>query len=512
MTIESDMTKITKVLAVPATGAYYATDLATLQDNPIPLAQQYTARSQTPGFRHVREVAEAVSVGLMLDDASADAAWSLPCRRDDGAPAALRADAGRRPPMRVVWGDCAGVAYAGKSGRDPIFHTADGLATIRRQIMPVLTGREVTTFREMAAEIEALRLEVRVPAPPTDEPDKPEETETGAAEGLSRRDLLTAPFRLLRPEGSERAPRRAQDPAPPTHVTVQRPLHSAVRYGVSQALLKAVALTRNVTMAEVIADEWDLPQPGRSVSIHAQSGAERRKNADKMIVRRVASLPHALVEDIPAQLGEDGEQLVEYVRWLVARVEELGGPNYRPAIHIDVHGALGRIYENNLGRMLGYLYRLESSVQPYTLRVESPLIMETRAAQIETMKTLREYIRFRKMAVQIVADEWANTWEDIQAFIDAQAADMIQVKMPDLGGIHNTVEAVLGCKEAGIGAFLGGSCAETDLAARVAAHVALATQPDVMMAKPGMGVDEAVSIVQNEMTRALVLIKMRGSL
>jgi methylaspartate ammonia-lyase len=37
--------------------------------------------------------------------------------------------------------------------------------------------------------------------------------------------------------------------------------------------------------------------------------------------------------------------------------------------------------------------------------------------------------------------------------------------MPDLGGIHNSVEAVLACQASGVGAFLGGSCAETDLSA-----------------------------------------------
>jgi methylaspartate ammonia-lyase len=113
------------------------------------------------------------------------------------------------------------------------------------------------------------------------------------------------------------------------------------------------------------------------------------------------------------------------------------------------------------------------------------------------------------MTVQIVADEWANTLDDIRAFVEAQAADMIQIKMPDLGGVHNSVEAVLACKAGGVGAFLGGSCAETDLSARVTVHVALATQPSLMMAKPGMGVDEAMSLVQNEMTRTLAWISAR---
>jgi methylaspartate ammonia-lyase len=110
--------------------------------------------------------------------------------------------------------------------------------------------------------------------------------------------------------------------------------------------------------------------------------------------------------------------------------------------------------------------------------------------------------------VQLVADEWANTLEDIRAFVEAAAADMIQIKLPDLGGLHNAVEAVLACRSAGVGAFVGGSYAETDLAARASVHVALATQADLLMAKPGLGVDESISLVQNEMARTLVQIEV----
>jgi methylaspartate ammonia-lyase len=272
-----------------------------------------------------------------------------------------------------------------------------------------------------------------------------------------------------------------------------------------------VALARNLTMAEVIAQEWDLPTPDSPVPIHAQSGGERVHNADKMIARRVASLPHALVDDIPEQLGQDGSRLTRYVRWLAGRIQQLGGDDYRPCIHLDVHGALGEIFDQEPGRILGQLYALEMAAKPYPLRVECPVRMESRSAQIEMMKTLRDYVRFRKMNLQLVVDEWANTLEDIRAFVEAEAADMIQIKMPDLGSIANSVEAVQVCRAAGVGAFLGGSCAETDLSARVSVHVALATRPDMVMAKPGMGVDEGVSLVQNEMARTLAWIRARNA-
>jgi hypothetical protein len=177
-----------------------------------------------------------------------------------------------------------------------------------------------------------------------------------------------------------------------------------------------------------------------------------------MIARRVDSLPHTLVDNIPEHLGKDGEVLARYARWLRERIPQLAGEGYQPTIHLDVHGALGGIYENELGKILGYLYRLEAAVSPYPLRVESPVIMDTRDAQIDAMQILREYVRLRKMKVGLVADEWANTLDDIQAFIAAQAVDMIQIKMPDLGSVHNSIEAVLTCKAEGIGAGSSAHC------------------------------------------------------
>ncbi|MGD2145563.1 MAG: methylaspartate ammonia-lyase [Anaerolineae bacterium] len=456
------MTAISQVLAVPAVGAYYYDDLAALQSEPIPLSERYAAPPVTPGFRRAREVAEAVSVGLVLDDG------------------------------QVAWGDCTAVEFSGKAGRHPVFRAASGLATIRQTVAPLLEGRGLASFRQLAEDVDELIESVEVTRP------APERS------GMTRRDLLAAPARALR--GGKEA---GQATADVERVTVEEQLHTAVRYGVTQAILRAVAMSRGQTPAEVIAYEWDLPLPDAAVPIHAQCGADRYAGADKMIARRVASLPHTLVDNIPEHLGADGVVLTRYARWLKARVEELGGPDYHPTIHLDVHGALGQIYDNQLGRVLGQLYALEQAVQPLPLRVECPVLMESREEQIQALKTLREYVAFRGMSVRIVADEWANTLEDIQAFVEAQAVDVIQVKMPDLGGVHNSVEAVLACKEGHVGAFLGGSCAETDLSARLAVHVALATRPEMIMAKPGMGVDEGITIVQNEMARALAEIETR---
>jgi methylaspartate ammonia-lyase len=110
-----------------------------------------------------------------------------------------------------------------------------------------------------------------------------------------------------------------------------------------------------------------------------------------------------------------------------------------------------------------------------------------------------------------VADEWCNTLEDIKFFADHRAGHMIQIKTPDLGGINNTVEAVLYCKKKGVGAYQGGSCNETDRSAQVCVHIAMAVHPDQILAKPGMGVDEGIMIAYNEMQRIIALIKAKKS-
>ncbi|CAG0985643.1 partial Methylaspartate ammonia-lyase, partial [Gammaproteobacteria bacterium] len=98
----------------------------------------------------------------------------------------------------------------------------------------------------------------------------------------------------------------------------------------------------------------------------------------------------------------------------------------------------------------------------------------------------------------------ARAWrEDVEHFVRSECCDLIQIKMPDLGGVDNTIEASLECHRGNVGVYLGGSCNETDISARVAAHVALAVRPTEFLAKPGLGVDEGVMIVTNEMARAI---------
>ena len=61
----------------------------------------------------------------------------------------------------------------------------------------------------------------------------------------------------------------------------------------------------------------------------------------------------------------------------------------------------------------------------------------------------------------------------------------------------------------GLAAYCGGSCNETDRSAQVSAHIAMACGAAQVLAKPGMGVDEGMMIVGNEMARVAALVAAR---
>jgi methylaspartate ammonia-lyase len=462
------MTRILRVLAVPATAAGYAEDLAALQARPVPVQDRYAGPALTPGFRAIREVAEAVSIGIVLETG------------------------------QVAWGDCVAGEGSGPAGHDPLFRSQDGLAAIEDLVAPALEGRELGSFRELEALVDGIS---RARSPEVRDPLSAARPDVVDA---SRRALLSAPFRAMRAASRPEPGSAAIEARPPGG-----PLRAAVRYGAGQALLAAVALDRGTTMAEVIAQEWALPVPRRRVPLHARCGAEWQHSADRMVVRRIASLPGARVENLVEEVGLDGDDLTRYLRWLRDRIARLGGEDYRPAVHLDLQGALGQICDQQPGRMLGQVYGWKTAAGPYPLRLENPVLLGSREAQIEAMGTLREYIRMRGLDVQLAADRWAHSLEDIRAFVEGGAADLIQIKMPGLAGIQHGVDALLACKAGGVGAFLGGSHAETDLAARAAVHVALAAQADLLLARPGLGVDEAVSLAENEMARTLAIVQPR---
>ena len=355
----------------------------------------------------------------------------------------------------VAVGDCASVQYSGVGGREPRLHAGALAARLEVDVAPQIRGVAVEDFRGAAAHVNDL---VR---------DTP---------GLGR----------------------------------------AVSYGLTQALLDAASHAQgHHLMGRVVKDEWRIPGPLTPVPLYAQTGEDRYVGVDKMVLKQVPVLPHGLIntQDL---VGSSGHALVEYVQFIKSRIAMLApDPAYNPILHLDVYGLVGAEAGGSISQTAGILTRIEAAARPFRLRIEHPIDAGGRDEQIETMAGLRRELAARGSTIEIIADEWANTLDDIVEFAKAGAADLIQIKTPDLGSLADIVEAVLTCQRAGIGAVLGGTCAETDRSARATTHIGIATGVTQMLAKPGMGVDEGLMIVTNEMNRAVRLdqriIAQRGT-
>jgi len=350
---------------------------------------------------------------------------------------------------QVAYGDCAAVQYSGAGGRDPLFLARDFLPIIDEYIAPKLIGKELDSFKSLAEEIDKSMIN-------------------------------------------------------------GKKLHTALRYGITQAILDAVAKAKKITMAEVIKKEYDTKVEFKTIPIFTQSGDDRYNNVDKMIIKGADVLPHGLINNVETKLGAKGEHLKEYVTWLRKRIEALNTDNNKSfTMHIDVYGTIGLAFDNDAEKMAEYLGELGKAAAPYRLRIEGPMDVENRKGQVKALRELRIKLTEKNIDVELVADEWCNTFEDIKLFVDEGAADMIQIKTPDLGGVNNIVEAILYCKERGVGAYCGGTCNETDRSAQICTNIAIACGADQCLAKPGMGVDEGYMIVFNEMNRVIALSKAR---
>jgi methylaspartate ammonia-lyase len=287
-----------------------------------------------------------------------------------------------------------------------------------------------------------------------------------------------------------------------------RRMHTALRYGLTQALLSATALGRNLSIAEVIGDEYCCTVRSEPADLLASCHRGDALQLDRMILKRVAILPHGSFT-VAADLGPGGQALIDYARTISARIREIGEVDYRPRIHLDVYGTPGDLFGGDVDALVDYLGRVAAAAQPFEVLIETPVIATSRAAQIDVFKRMRAGLKARNIKVGLIADEWCNTLEDIREFADAQASDFVQIKTPDLGGVNNTIEAVLYCKSHGMGCCLGGTANETDLSARISAQIGLATSPDFMMTKPGLGADEGYMILTNEMLRTIALMARR---
>jgi methylaspartate ammonia-lyase len=348
------------------------------------------------------------------------------------------------------YGDCCAVQYSGTGGRDPLFLAEDYIPFMQEKIIPLLMKEDISIFRPLAEKYDKMLID-------------------------------------------------------------GKRLHTAIRYGITQALLSVTAEYRQLTMAELIRKEYNISgKTYNPIPVFTQSGDDRYVNVDKMILKEADVLPHGLINNIPKKLGYEGEILAQYITWLSERILKYRTrSDYLPVLHLDVYGTIGIAFDNDLKKIVDYLLSLEKLAEPFKLRIEGPIDGGNREDTMIALRDLTKLLDEKNSLIEIVADEWCNTLEDIIYFADNKAGKMLQIKCPDLGGINNIIEAIIYCNEKQVGSYCGGSCNETDVSAKTTTNVAIACYADQCLAKPGMGVDEGYMIVKNEMGRVLAIANDR---
>lgn len=361
---------------------------------------------------------------------------------------------------RVAWGSCTAATASNSPEATAGLPLKESLEVIRNIVAPAFEGKSLAPFAEMASQLNELK------APSTVTRSLPEVEADGQ---LSRRELITGQL------GRQDARARVET------VRVDGPLSPTIRFGVSEALLKALAMAQETTVAEQLAEEYHLSHPRTVVPLHAEV-----KGGQQMpLYPQLASLEFRLPGvDPERELGENNERLQRLARQLSERVIAAAG-GVRPLLHLNVGGGLGRLYHNDIGKILGALYGLERATAPVALRIEDPLLHDDHQEQSEMLAELRGLLRMRSMTIQLVTGAGIVGPGDVETVLSANAAHMIRLSMLRLGSIHDTMMAAIACRDKSVGVLLGGA------PAGILGSVALALRPELVAApRDGAAIDE----------------------
>ena len=248
-------------------------------------------------------------------------------------------------------------------------------------------------------------------------------------------------------------------------------------------------------------------------------GLERAETAVSILINlpqsELAVAPAALRQHVAAigvntrtvaELGEQGKELQKYTRQLAAWLKAYDG--YVPALHLNTRGGIGQLFDHNNGRIFGLLVGMGVAAAPHQLWIEDPVQMETAAAQAAAMGRLMTYIRGRRSPVRLAAGAWLDSLAAVQMFVDKQAAHMCHLSLTKLGSVDQLLAAVAACRSAEVGVLLSEGAwvwGENGRFARLLSHIALAAQPDLVTLTATPAGDAGLSLLHNEMQRALLV-------
>ena len=193
------------------------------------------------------------------------------------------------------------------------------------------------------------------------------------------------------------------------------PLHTAVRYGVSQAVLAAVAHGPRRTMAEVVRDEYDTGAPLLPVPLYAQTGDDRlrqRREDDPQGRRRAA----ARAVQQPGRELRRSRRAPRGLPALAGRADR-GPPPRRPATGRGCTSTptarVGLAFGGDTDAVAALPRRAGRDRRALRPRRRAPVDAGSRERSSPPTPSSAPTARVGS-GVRIVVDEWCNTLDDVR--------------------------------------------------------------------------------------------------
>jgi methylaspartate ammonia-lyase len=368
----------------------------------------------------------------------------------------------------TIWAECP----APLTGDPPVER---GLRLVQEVIRPLLNQQPLTSFQEanqLMAALDQLTVSQTVRR----------ERAAGQTAPLSRRELFTG-----RLAGSPQV----------EEVMAERPLPAYLRLGVSEAILRAAAHLSGQTLGQLVATTYDLPQTDRLVPLQLMVGDDVVSQTAVQTYQPAAQSYLITRHQLATRLGKTGELLQRFVRqWQQAHQ---ANESYRPTLYLDLNGALGKLTNHNMGKLLGMVYGLNRVVTPFAWGVVDPILGADRDEQINLLAELRELLRLRGITVPLLARHWVRTPEDVAAYVESGVADGLHLEPLRLGNWAAVIASIAACQGRKTAVIFGDILQTTPHSLDLLAQIALAGQPQLVVAP--LGCPHSSAILHNTMLR-----------
>lgn len=370
------------------------------------------------------------------------------------------------------WANCVDVPAASRLGATAVFDLQQAARSVHNLVQPLWQGQPVVAFRPLAQ----MLMPLMEPFSYTHTiPPKPQPT----AGAVTRRSLITGFL--------------AQEEAPESHaeeVIIERPLHPALQYGLTAALLQAVASVNRESVAALIAQEYGLALGETAVPLQITLNDENIQTTHTILTTQVASLGYTTSKNNhKATLGANGERLQRHMRQVAAWLPTVEA-SYQPALHLDLRDGFRELFNNDEGKVLGALVGLEQAARPFTLHVQNPVWQDSRKAQLKSLEKLQSYLAFRRLKLKLVADAWVDWPADVSHFANPKVCHMVHIALPRLGNLEAGITAVLHLNSHNQPVILSGEDSP------LTTHIALATCPTYLSGSPQLHYNEMQKLLQ----------------